>query len=67
MASRTAGQRLRGGRGQADQAPEADPDPTGGATRDDEDAVVATRNGREVIEKMLGGRVLEVIDETRPR
>ena len=67
MASRTAGQRLRGGRGQSDQAPEADLDPTGGATRDDEDAVVATRNGREVIEKMLGGRVLEVIDENRPR
>ena len=67
MASRTAGQRLRGARGQADPAPEADPDPTGGATRDDEDAVVATRNGREVIEKMLGGRVLEVIDENRPR
>lgn len=67
MASRTAGQRLRGGRGQADQAPQADPDPTGGATRDDEDAVFATRNGREVIEKMLGGRVLEVIDENRPR
>ena len=67
MASRTAGQRLRGGRGQSDQAPEADLDPTGGATRDDEDAVVATRNGREVIEKMLGARVLEVIDETRPR
>ncbi|WP_263312031.1 hypothetical protein [Brachybacterium atlanticum] len=67
MASRTAGQRLRGGRGQSDQASEADPDPTGGATRDDEDAVVATRNGREVIEKLLGGRVLEVIDETRPR
>ena len=35
--------------------------------RTDEDAVVATRNGREVIEKMLGGRVLEVIDENRPR
>lgn len=67
MASRTAGQRLRGGRGQADQVPEADLDPTGGATRDDEDAVVANRNGREVIEKMLGGRVLEVIDENRPR
>jgi DNA polymerase-3 subunit gamma/tau len=44
-----------------------DVDPTGGATRDDEDAVVATRNGREVIEKMLGGKVLEVIDETGPR
>ena len=27
--------------------------------------MVATRNGREVIEKLLGGKVLEVIDETR--
>ena len=67
MASRTAGQRLRGSRPEPDAAPEADIDPTGGATRDDEDAVVATRNGREVIEKMLGGKVLEVIDETGPR
>jgi DNA polymerase-3 subunit gamma/tau len=67
MASRTAGQRLRGARPEPDAAPEADLDPTGGATRDDEDAVVATRNGREVIEKMLGGKVLEVIDETGPR
>jgi DNA polymerase-3 subunit gamma/tau len=67
MASRTAGQRGRGGRRDAEAVPEADVDPTGGATRDDEDAVVATRNGREVIEKMLGGRVLEVIDETGPR
>ena len=67
MASRNAGQRLRGSRPEPDAAPEADIDPTGGATRDDEDAVVATRNGREVIEKMLGGKVLEVIDETGPR
>ena len=67
MASRTAGQRVRGGRQDEDPGPEADLDPTGGATRDDEDAVVATRNGREVIEKMLGGKVLEVIDESGPR
>ena len=45
-------------------APAVDEDPTGGASRDDEDAVVATRSGREVIETILGGRVLEVIDET---
>ena len=47
--------------------PEADADPTGGATRDDADAIGANRNGREVIEKILGGKVLEVIDENRPR
>lgn len=48
-------------------APEQDVDPTGGASRDDEDAVVATRSGRQVIESVLGGRVLEVIDETGER
>jgi DNA polymerase-3 subunit gamma/tau len=42
-----------------------DDDPTGGASRDDEDAQVTTRTGREVAEAVLGGRVLEVIDETR--
>ncbi|GAA1326898.1 hypothetical protein GCM10009592_13100 [Brachybacterium rhamnosum] len=47
--------------------PEAEVDPTGGASRDDEDAVVATRSGRQVIEAVLGGRVLEVIDETGDR
>ena len=67
MASRAAGQGLRSARREPDAAPEADVDPTGGATRDDADAVVATRNGREVIEKMLGGKVLEVIDETGHR
>jgi len=65
QASRGAAQRIRGPRGSAASATEADVDPTGGARRDDEDAVVATRNGREVIEKLLGGKVLEVIDETR--
>ena len=47
----------------AESGPDADP--TGGATRDDEDAVVTTRNGREVVEKLLGGKVLEIIDENR--
>ncbi|MFC0676174.1 hypothetical protein, partial [Brachybacterium hainanense] len=42
-----------------------DEDPTGGASRDDADATVTRRTGREVVEKLLGGRVLEVIDETR--
>src|SRR5690606_29115320 len=65
QASRGAAQRIRGPRGSAASATEADVDPTGGARRDDEDAVVATRNGREAIEKLLGGKVLEVIDETR--
>jgi DNA polymerase-3 subunit gamma/tau len=67
LAARAAGQGLRSARREPEAAPEVDVDPTGGATRDDEDAVVATRNGREVIEKMLGGKVLEVIDETGPR
>src|SRR5699024_2459155 len=64
QASRGAGQRPGGlrSRGSADSA--ADADPTGGATRDDEDAVVTTRNGREVVEQLLGGKVLEIIDET---
>ncbi|WP_422115786.1 DNA polymerase III subunit gamma and tau [Brachybacterium sp. UNK5269] len=64
QASRTGGLRSRGVRGEVSAASAADADPTGGATRDDEDAVAVTRNGREVIEKMLGGKVLEVIDET---
>ncbi|WP_394214053.1 DNA polymerase III subunit gamma and tau [Brachybacterium vulturis] len=65
QASRDAGQRAGGPRGGAPVEPAAEPDPTGGATRDDEDAVVATRNGREVVEKLLGGKVLEIIDENR--
>src|SRR5699024_9455672 len=60
QASRNAGQRAGMRRG----ASPAESDPTGGATRDDEDAVVSTRNGREVVEKLLGGKVLEIIDET---
>lgn len=62
-----AAQRSRSARAAMPQAPEEDVDPTGGATRDDADAVTANRNGREVIEKLLGGKVLEVIDENRPR
>ncbi|ATG50836.1 DNA polymerase III subunit gamma/tau [Brachybacterium vulturis] len=65
QASRDAGHRVGGPRGGARAEPAADLDPTGGATRDDEDAVVATRNGREVVEKLLGGKVLEIIDENR--
>ena len=44
-------------------ADEPDDDPTGGATRDDEDAEYTRRSGREVIESVLGGKVLEVIEE----
>lgn len=63
MASRTANQqRGRVGRPGAQSEPEVDP--TGGASRDDEDAEVTSRSGREVIESVLGGRVLEIIDET---
>src|SRR5699024_9674786 len=65
QASRGAGQRPGGLRGPGSADPAADADPTGGATRDDEDAVVTTRNGREVVEKLLGGKVLEIIDENR--
>ncbi|MGP5641182.1 DNA polymerase III subunit gamma and tau [Brachybacterium tyrofermentans] len=63
QASRTAGLRTRGNQGGPEEPP-VDADPTGGATRDDDDAVVSKRNGREVIETILGGKVLEVIDET---
>ncbi|HJB10743.1 MAG TPA: DNA polymerase III subunit gamma and tau [Candidatus Brachybacterium merdavium] len=67
MASRNAGRRFGSGTPSQPEAPAPDADPTGGASRDDEDAVVATRNGREVIEKILGGKVLEIIDETQNR
>jgi DNA polymerase III subunit gamma/tau len=67
QASRLAGQRGAVRQGSASGAPAPEADPTGGATRDDEDAVVATRNGREVVEKLLGGKVLEIIDENGPR
>ena len=65
QASRTAGLRTGARSGGAPAAPVADTDPTGGATRDDEDAVATTRNGREVVEKLLGGKVLEIIDENK--
>ncbi|GAB2536767.1 DNA polymerase III subunit gamma and tau [Brachybacterium huguangmaarense] len=42
---------------------EAPEDPTGGASRDDEDAQVTSRRPQEIIETMLGGTVLEIIDE----
>lgn len=67
QASRPAGQRFRGAREPQPGDPAPDADPTGGATRDDADATGTNRNGREVIEKLLGGKVLEVIDENRPR
>ncbi|GAA4518512.1 hypothetical protein GCM10023160_00690 [Brachybacterium paraconglomeratum] len=67
QASRPAGQRFRGARETQSEESMAGVDPTGGATRDDADATGANRNGREVIEKLLGGKVLEVIDENRPR
>src|SRR5699024_2014830 len=47
MASRNAGRRFGSGTPSQPEAPAPDADPTGGASRDDEDAVVATRNGRE--------------------
>ena len=67
QASRAAAQeRSRTRSAPSASAPPPEPeDPTGGARRDDADATVSRRNGREVIEKMLGGRVLEVIDETK--
>ncbi|MFC7375032.1 DNA polymerase III subunit gamma and tau [Brachybacterium sp. GCM10030267] len=64
LASRTAGLRTRSGTAEPAEGASAPVDPTGGASRDDEDAVVATRNGREVIETVLGGKIIEVIDET---
>lgn len=68
-ASRHAGRRFgvvkgkQAAPGEADGADEPDDDPTGGATRDDEDAEYTRRSGREVIESVLGGKVLEVIEE----
>lgn len=59
--------------GQPGAAPRAqsssiDDDPYGGASRDDEDATgpaTSRRAGRDIVEQVLGGEVLEVIDETR--
>lgn len=66
-ASRGTGSRrfgmVRGGAEPAAPAGPQDDDPTGGARRDDEDAVDSRRTGREVIETVLGGKVLEVIEE----
>ena len=69
-ASRAAerrGGRWNGDRDDAAAGEQIPEDPTGGASRDDEDAQVVTRSGREVVESLLGGRVLEVIDETQHR
>gem|GEM_PF-5483925 len=67
LASRAAGPTNRSGSravrpGDVEPAPE---DPTGGASRDDEDAQYTSRRPQEIVEQMLGGTVLEVIDETR--
>ncbi|WP_246955955.1 DNA polymerase III subunit gamma and tau [Brachybacterium sp. Marseille-Q7125] len=67
QASRAAHAQRGRGSARTAMAPPPEEDPTGGATRDDEDAVITTRSGREVIEQVLGGRVLEVIDETAGR
>lgn len=67
QASRAAHAQRGRGLARTAMAPPPEEDPTGGATRDDEDAVITTRSGREVIEQVLGGRVLEVIDETAGR
>lgn len=63
---RTAGRpAARGAQAPGQPDPDSiDDDPTGGASRDDEDAQYTSRSGREVIEAVLGGTVLEVIDET---
>ena len=63
---RTAGRpAARGAQAPVQPDPDSiDDDPTGGASRDDEDAQYTSRSGREVIEAVLGGTVLEVIDET---
>lgn len=68
LASRNAGRKfgvVRNGPGPGADAgtDPAEDDPTGGATRDDEDAEYTRRTGREVIESVLGGKVLEVIEE----
>ncbi|MCG7426658.1 DNA polymerase III subunit gamma and tau [Helcobacillus sp. ACRRO] len=45
-----------------------DDDPFGGASRDDADATgpsTSRRPGRDIVEQILGGEVLEVIDETK--
>lgn len=55
-----------GGSGGAPAAPAAE-DPFGGASRDDEDATGTTpsrRPGRDIVKEVLGGEILEVIDET---
>ncbi|PWH06299.1 DNA polymerase III subunit gamma and tau [Brachybacterium endophyticum] len=67
LASRGQQQTRRRGPAQDDppEPPPEDEDPTGGATWYDEDVQVATRSGREIAETVLGGKVLEVIDETR--
>ncbi|UEJ84372.1 DNA polymerase III subunit gamma and tau [Brachybacterium halotolerans subsp. kimchii] len=69
LASRSQPVQRRGSAAEAPPEPDAqDEDPTGGATWYDEDVdagQVATRSGREIAETVLGGKVLEIIDETR--
>jgi len=67
LASRAVGPTDRSGSRAArpadvEPAPE---DPTGGASRDDEDAQYTSRRPQEIVEQMLGGTVLEIIDESR--
>ncbi len=55
-----------GGSSGAPAAPAAE-DPFGGASRDDEDAtgtIPSRRPGRDIVKEVLGGEILEVIDET---
>lgn len=65
LASRRTTPATQRGRGAGHAEPGAPEDPTGGATPDDEDAQVSTRRPQELVEQLLGGQVLEVIDETR--
>ncbi|UQN28307.1 DNA polymerase III subunit gamma and tau [Brachybacterium kimchii] len=69
LASRSQPVQRRGSAAEAPPEPDPqDEDPTGGATWYDEDVdagQVATRSGREIAETVLGGKVLEIIDESR--
>ncbi|MGP9693359.1 DNA polymerase III subunit gamma and tau [Brachybacterium sp. AOP25-B2-12] len=69
LASRHAPQRhgasWQGASGRGDTPPTAPEDPTGGASRDDEDATLTSRRPQELVTELLGGTVLEVIDDSR--
>lgn len=55
----------QGASGRGDTPSTAPEDPTGGASRDDEDATVTSRRPQELVTELLGGTVLEVIDDSR--